>query len=459
MLRLHDTATGTLETITPVDGGPVRLYVCGPTVYGPPHIGHGRLTLVYDVLRRYIESMGTVVRHVSNVTDIDDKIINRANDEGRPWRDIAAECEEAWWSSMDRMGLAKPHETPHATDFVPEMVELIAELADKGAAYELDDGVYLSVAEVPSYGLLAQQSLDSLRAGARVEVVAGKRTPMDFVLWKKVKPGEPSWPSPWGAGRPGWHTECVVMSLSLLGEGFELHGGGTDLKFPHHENERAQAVALGRQFAAHWMHTGMVEVGGEKMAKSVGNVTDLAELLDSADPRAYRLLVLQAHYRAPMEVNPAQLEAAGQALERLDSLARRIDEVVASRDESGVVEPVPPSGAALTAAFRERMDDDLDTPRAMALVFEAVRAANASLASGDVSAGLANGRAALECAAALGIRATTGRIISERALILAGERDRARSARDWAAADRIRDELVAMGYRVEDTQGGTRLYG
>ena len=272
MLRLHDTATGTLETITPVDGGPVRLYVCGPTVYGPPHIGHGRLTLVYDVLRRYLESMGTVVRHVSNVTDIDDKIINRANDEGRPWRDIAAECEEAWWSSMDRMGLAKPHETPHATDFVPEMVELIAELADKGAAYELDDGVYLSVAEVPSYGLLAQQSLDSLRAGARVEVVAGKRTPMDFVLWKKVKPGEPSWPSPWGAGRPGWHTECVVMSLSLLGEGFELHGGGTDLKFPHHENERAQAVALGRQFAAHWMHTGMVEVGGEKMAKSVGNV-------------------------------------------------------------------------------------------------------------------------------------------------------------------------------------------
>jgi cysteinyl-tRNA synthetase len=249
------------------------------------------------------------------------------------------------------------------------------------------------------------------------------------------------------------------MSLSLLGEGFELHGGGTDLKFPHHENERAQAVALGRQFAAHWMHTGMVEVGGEKMAKSVGNVTDLAELLDSADPRAYRLLVLQAHYRAPMEVNPAQLEAAGQALERLDSLARRIDEVVASRDESGVVEPVPPSGAALTAAFRERMDDDLDTPRAMALVFEAVRAANASLASGDVSAGLANGQAALECAAALGIRATTGRIISESALILAGERDRARSARDWAAADRIRDELVAMGYRVEDTQGGTRLYG
>ncbi|MGO9560121.1 MAG: cysteine--tRNA ligase [Acidimicrobiales bacterium] len=460
MLRLHDTATGTLETIAPAGGGPVRLYVCGPTVYGPPHVGHGRQTLVYDVLRRYIESTGTTVHHVSNVTDIDDKIINRANEEGRPWQEIATECEEAWWSSMDKMGLAKPHETPHATGYVPEMVELIAELAGKGAAYELEDGVYLSVAEVPGYGLLAQQSLDSLRAGARVEVVAGKRTPMDFVLWKKVKPGEPSWPSPGGAGRPGWHTECVVMSLSLLGEGFELHGGGTDLKFPHHENERAQAVALGRPFAAHWMHHEMVEVRGEKMAKSVGNVTDLADILETFDPRAYRLLMLQAHYRAPMEVKPTQLEAAGQALERLDSLARRINEVVASHDvEVKVAAPGPQSGPGLTAAFRERMDDDLDTPRAMAVVFDAVRGANASLASGDVAAGLANGRAALECAAALGIRAATGRVVSDHALALATQRDEARAARDWAAADRIRDELVAMGYRVEDTSSGTRLYG
>jgi cysteinyl-tRNA synthetase len=453
MLRLHDTATGRLEDIVAPHSGALGLYVCGPTVYGAPHIGHGRFTLVYDVLRRYLESTGVQVRHVSNVTDIDDKIINRANAEGRPWRDVAEECEQEWWAAMDRMGVAKPHEVPHATAFVAEMVDLITELVGKGAAYEIDDGVYLSVAGVPGYGLLAQQSLESLRSGARIEVAAGKRSPMDFVLWKKAKPGEPSWPSPFGAGRPGWHTECVVMSLALLGEGFELHGGGTDLKFPHHENERAQAVALGRQFAAHWMHNGMVEVGGEKMAKSVGNVTNLGDLVESVDPRAYRLLVLQAHYRAPIEVSPVQLAAAGQALERFDSLARRIDEAAVAITGT----PAPVAGE-LTAAFRERMDDDLDTPRAMALVFDAVRSANALLADGDAAGAAARGREALECAAAVGLLAATGGGVSERANLLARQRDEARAARDFDAADRLRDELVGLGYRVEDMSSGTRIY-
>ncbi|MGH9300107.1 MAG: cysteine--tRNA ligase, partial [Acidimicrobiales bacterium] len=303
MLRLHDTATGEVRPLLSGGSEELRLYVCGPTVYGPPHSGHGRFTLVYDVLRKYLESTGVKVRHVSNVTDIDDKIIGLANAEGRRWDELAADCEEAWWQSMDRMGVARPHETPHATDFVGQMIDLIAELVARGAAYMISDGVYLSVAEVPGYGLLAQQPLESLRAGARVEVDAEKRSPMDFALWKLAKPGEPSWESPWGAGRPGWHTECVVMSLSLLGEGFELHGGGDDLKFPHHENERAQAVALGKTFARHWMHNGMVEVSGRKMSKSLGNFTTLAELLSTVDGRAYRLLVMQAHYRAPMEVN------------------------------------------------------------------------------------------------------------------------------------------------------------
>ncbi len=451
MLRLHDTASGRLEVVTAPEGAPLRLYVCGPTVYGPPHIGHGRQSLVYDVLRRYLEWTGQPVRHVSNVTDVDDKIINRAEREGRDWREIAEESEESWWQSMDRMGLARPSETPHATEFIPGMVEVIGELVTRGAAYEIDDGVYFSVAAVPDYGLLAHQPLESLRSGARVEVVSGKQSPLDFVLWKKAKPGEPSWPSPFGPGRPGWHTECVVMSLALLGEGFELHGGGTDLKFPHHENERAQAVALGRRFAAHWMHHGMVEVGGAKMAKSVGNVTDLAELLESTDPRAYRLLVLQSHYRAPVEVTPVHLEAASQALERLDSLARRLGEVPA-----GELPPAPSPG--LTESFRERMDDDLDTPRAMATVFDGVRLANASLAGDDVAAGVARGREALECAAAVGLRAATSPVVSEAALRLASQRDKARSDRDWAAADRLREELVALGYRVEDTASGTRLY-
>jgi cysteinyl-tRNA synthetase len=453
MLRLHDTALGRLEGVVP-ENGPLRLYVCGPTVYGPPHVGHGRLGLVYDVIRRYLESTGVVVRHVSNVTDIDDKIIERANLEGRAWSDVAAENEELWWSAMDRMGIARPQETPHATAFVPEMVELISELVSRKVAYDADDGVYLSVGEVPGYGLLAGQSLDSLRAGARVEVASFKASPMDFVLWKKAKAGEPSWPSPFGAGRPGWHTECVVMSLALLGEGFELHGGGADLKFPHHENERAQAVALGKTFARHWSHNGLVEMGGAKMARSVGNVLSLSQLLGSLDPRAYRLLVLQAHYRAPMEVNETQLEAASQALERFDSLARRMDELGGSPAQP---EPVA-QAAQLRADFALRVEDDLDTPRAMALLFDAVRAANASLAKGDLAAGAALGRAALECALSVGLLPAGAGVVSEQARSLALRRDQARAARDWAAADAIRDELVRLGYKVEDTAAGTRLY-
>ncbi len=451
MLRLHDTATGRPAEMTAASGT-LRLYVCGPTVYGPPHIGHGRFSLVYDVIRRYLESSGTAVRHVSNVTDIDDKIIDRANSQGRSWKEVAEENEELWWAAMDRMGVAKPHVVPHATDYVEEMVALISELVARGAAYDAEDGVYLSVADVPGYGLLAQQPLESLRAGARVEATGSKRAAMDFVLWKKAKPSEPSWPSPFGPGRPGWHTECVVMSLALLGEGFELHGGGSDLKFPHHENERAQAVALGRQFAAHWAHNGMVEVGGAKMARSVGNVTSLTELAERLDPRAYRLLVMQAHYRAPMEVSEVQLEAASQALERLDSLARRVEEAAgAAGDRSS-----PTSG--LEARFRQRMDDDLDTPRAMALVFDAIRSANASLAGRDVAGGLTEGRAALACAAAVGLLPALGSPVAEEALALARRRDEARSGRDWAAADAIRDELARLGYKVEDTPAGTRLY-
>ncbi len=451
MLRLHDTATGRPAEMTAASGT-LRLYVCGPTVYGPPHIGHGRFSLVYDVIRRYLESSGTAVRHVSNVTDIDDKIIDRANSQGRSWKEVAEENEELWWAAMDRMGVAKPHVVPHATDYVEEMVALISELVARGAAYDAEDGVYLSVADVPGYGLLAQQPLESLRAGARVEATGSKRAAMDFVLWKKAKPSEPSWPSPFGPGRPGWHTECVVMSLALLGEGFELHGGGSDLKFPHHENERAQAVALGRQFAAHWAHNGMVEVGGAKMARSVGNVTSLTELAERLDPRAYRLLVMQAHYRAPMEVSEVQLEAASQALERLDSLARRMEEAaVPAGDRSS-----PTSG--LEARFRQRMDDDLDTPRAMALVFDAIRSANASLAGRDVAGGLTEGRAALACAAAVGLLPALGSPVAEEALALARRRDEARSGRDWAAADAIRDELARLGYKVEDTPAGTRLY-
>ena len=307
MIRLHDTAEGKVLPLDPREPGKVSMYVCGPTVYGPPHLGHGRFSLVFDVLRRYLEWSGNDVVYVSNITDIDDKIIDRAAREGRPWQEITARCEDVWYRAMDSMGVKRPDHDPHATAFVERMVDFIGRLVEGDRAYVTSEGVYLSVETVEGYGLLAHQSLEDMVAGGgEREIVGGpeKRNPADFVLWKFAKPGEPAWPSPWGDGRPGWHTECVVMSLDLLGDGFDLHGGGMDLAFPHHENERAQAVAVGRPFARRWVHNGFVEVGGEKMSKSLGNFTNLLDLIDEHDPRAYRLLVLQAHYRSPVEVTP-----------------------------------------------------------------------------------------------------------------------------------------------------------
>src|SRR4051794_5587964 len=249
MLRLFDTARGEVRPLELREPGSVSMYVCGPTVYGPPHLGHGRFSLVFDVLRRYLTWQGLDVTYVSNITDVDDNIINRANREGVDWTEVATHWESVWWQAMDAIDVQRPNADPHASAFIERMVELIADLVARGAAYETSDGVYFVAESVADYGLLARQSVDSLRAGARVEAVDEKRSPVDFALWKKAKPGEPSWPSPWGDGRPGWHTECVVMSLDLLGDGFDIHGGGQDLAFPHHENERAQAVALGNTFA------------------------------------------------------------------------------------------------------------------------------------------------------------------------------------------------------------------
>ena len=451
MLRLYDTATGSEAGLSGLEEGRIGLYVCGPTVYGPPHIGHGRFALTYDVLRRYLESTGVEVVHVSNVTDIDDKIINLANAEHRSSHDVAVEYEAAWWEAMDALGVAKPTEIPHATDYVAEMVEMIAELLGQKVAYETSDGIYLEVAQIEGYGLLAQQSLDSLRVGSRVEVNEEKRAPFDFALWKKAKPGEPAWGAPFGEGRPGWHTECVVMALALLGEGFSLHGGGEDLKFPHNENERAQAVALGRRFARHWMHNGMVMQEGEKMAKSLGNVVDLASLVAHHDPRAYRLVVVQSHYRAPLEVSTSSLEAAEEGLRRIDALARRLE-------EAGTVVPADTAADELTADFRALMDDDLATPQAIGVLFAGVTAANSAFDRGDGPTGAALARAALRGFEAVGLVAAGSASVPAHILELARRRDQARAGRDWAAADRLRDEIGASGYHVEDTPGGTRVY-
>ncbi|HLW44651.1 MAG TPA: cysteine--tRNA ligase, partial [Acidimicrobiales bacterium] len=413
----------------------------------------------FDVVRRYLEFRGVRVDHVSNVTDIDDQIIDRAAREGRSPGEVAAQYEEAWWSAMDALGVRRPTHVPHATAYVEQMVSLIAELLAEGTAYETSDGVYLSVDKVDGYGLLAHQSLDSLRAGARVEVGEEKRSPLDFVLWKKAKPGEPTWDSPWGPGRPGWHTECVVMSLELLGDGFDLHGGGLDLAFPHHENERAQAVAWGRPFARHWVHNGFVMVGADKMSKSLGNFTTLTELLARADGRAYRLLVLRAHYRSPMNVDATTVADASESLARLDALARRFELDPALAEVPAAEAPARGVDTAALDAFVERMDDDLDSPGAVAGIFELVRRANSAADAGDMVTGRTLAVSVAVLAGALGLQlAGPGGALDEHSAQLVRERDEARAQRDWAKADEIRIRLESEGWVVEDTADGTRLH-
>jgi cysteinyl-tRNA synthetase len=449
MLRLFDSATREVRELALREPGTVSIYLCGPTVYGPPHLGHGRATLVYDVLRRYLEWTGLHVRLASNVTDIDDSIINRANRENRPWQDITDKCEAVWFEAMGKLGVARPTDVPHATEYVEQMVAMIGELVAAGRAYSTDDGVYLSVESVPDYGLLVNQRLsDMIEGGGDREVfgAGNKRHPADFVLWKLAKPGEPSWPSPWGDGRPGWHSECVVMSLDLLGEGFDLHCGGMDLKFPHHENERAQAVALGKRFANHWMHNGfVVDAEGEKMSKSLGNVDNLLDLMEHYDPRAYRMLLLQSHYRGPVTVGKDNIEASVKALAGLDSFAARTSGVAGAAADPQVL-----------AEFRQRMDDDLDTPGAMALLFDTVRRANVALDNGAADAG-SLAAAVQEVCSALGLVLNAGGEVPADAAAKAAALDAARTAKDFAAADALRAELQSDGWTVETTKDGTKL--
>ncbi|CAB4649179.1 unannotated protein [freshwater metagenome] len=450
MLNLYDTATKSVKPLAMREPGKVSIYLCGPTVYGPPHLGHGRATLVYDILRRYLSYSGLQVRLVSNITDIDDKIIDRAQREGRPWNEITDKCENVWFEAMGKLGVQRPDDVPHATEYVQQMVDMIATLIGRDAAYVTDDGVYLSIAAVPDYGLLAHQSVDDMLSGGGDREVFGagnKKHPADFALWKFTKPGEPAWPSPWGEGRPGWHSECVVMSLELLGEGFDLHCGGADLRFPHHENERAQAVALGKTFANHWMHNGfVVDLEGEKMSKSLGNVMNLLDLLEKYDARAYRMLLLQTHYRSPVRVGQDNIDSCAAALAGLDSFAARTASYaggVADRD--------------IVAMFRASMDNDLDTPAAMALVFDTVRRANIATDSGKDAAVPAMRAAVIELLESLGLSLSSGDDNDDDIIAKGRALDEARAAKDFATADAIRIELQNLGYLVETFKEGTRI--
>ncbi len=451
MLSLYDTATQEVRPLAMRQPGHLSIYLCGPTVYGPPHLGHGRATLVYDILRRYLTWTGIQVRLVSNITDIDDKIIDRANRENRPWAEITQKCETMWFSAMAALNVEKPNDIPHATEYVDQMVAMIGELVGLQRAYATSDGVYLSITSVDDYGLLAHQKLEDMLAGGGDREVLGaseKKHPADFALWKFTKPGEPAWPSPWGDGRPGWHSECVVMSLQLLGEGFDLHCGGADLRFPHHENERAQAVALGKTFANHWMHNGfVVDTDGEKMSKSLGNVTNLLDLVEHYDPRAYRMLLLQTHYRSPVRVGQDNIDASVKAVGSIDGFFARMSEVStdATADE------------ATLQSFRAAMNNDLDTPGATALMFDTVRKANAALDVNDNALAGALASAVAEMCIAFGLQVNAFAEVSTDIAEKAQQLDAARAAKDFALADALRNELQAAGYVVETTKEGTKV--
>ena len=485
MISLYDTLAGEVRPLATREPGKVALYACGPTVYDHPHLGHARSALTYDVLRRYLEWRGLEVRHVANITDIDDKIINRARNEGRTEREVAIEWEEVYVDAMARLDVREPHDRPRATEWVAAMVDFVGRIMDAGKAYSTSTGVYLRVRDVDGYGDLVHRGLDDLRAsaGARVEVDEAKEDPLDFALWKAAKPDEPSWPSPWGPGRPGWHIECVAMSLGILGDDFDIHGGGNDLVFPHHTNERAEALAVGRSFARLWVHNAMLNIEGAKMAKSLGNYRTVVEMLDEHpdNGRAFRLLVLQTHYRKTMEVTPELMASARSAGDGLDALARRAAALDVPRGPVGADE----LDESAVAAFNAAMGNDLGTPQGVAVIFDTRRRANASIDAGaDDAAKLA--LTVRELAGALGVFATRaadgapatgrGRALEATGSVagagsppgdvaepdddgaaiagLVARRQAAREAKDWATADALRNELAAMGVIVEDTPTG-----
>jgi cysteinyl-tRNA synthetase len=424
------------------------MYVCGPTPYDAPHLGHGRKEIVFDTIRRYLIWSGLRVTYVTNITDVEDKIIERAKRDGATEAELAGKYEQEFQRQFERLNIEPPDEMPRATEWIDKMQALIAELIARGHAYVIEgEGVYFEVASLPEYGALSHRTSDELleSAGARVDVDERKRSPVDFALWKAAKPGEPVWDSPWGPGRPGWHIECSAMALQILGDGFDIHGGGSDLVFPHHENEIAQALGAGRQFARHWLHNGMLNVNGEKMSKSLGNFTMLGDVLDQYDPRAFRMLVLKTHYRKQMEIGAKELGDAQKDVEGLDALLRRARSAGVPDVEAGDLD-----------AFRAAMDDDFDTPAAVAILQTQRRDTNAALddrRTADAARLVATVRTIADV---LGLVLSDAEPeITDDVAELVKRRDEARATRDWAGADRIRDELLERGIQLEDTPNGT----
>jgi cysteinyl-tRNA synthetase len=451
--------TRTKEDFVPLTPGAVGMYVCGVTVYDLSHVGHARSAIAFDVMRRYLRFKGYRVTFVRNYTDVDDKIIRRANEEGVSAREISERYIAAEREDMASLGLLPPDVEPKATEHIAEMVALIQRLLDRGVAYVVDGDVYFEIRQFPRYGRLSGKHLDELLAGARVDVDERKRDPRDFALWKAAKPGEPRWDSPWGAGRPGWHIECSAMAMRYLGDSFDVHGGGEDLIFPHHECEIAQAeAATDRPFSRYWLHNAFVNMGKEKMSKSLGNTLTIREIVKRHDPDALRLFFLGTHYRHALEWSEERVQESARALERF---TRLLDDPQASAAASAA-----PSERlkAFRAQFEAAMDDDFNTPQALAVLFELARALNdereRAHADPAARAALAAGVAELRTlGGALGLferrRQASGPPPEVEQLV--AERVAARARRDFRRSDELRAEIAARGWAVEDTPAGPRL--
>ena len=459
-MQIYNTMTRKKEELVPLVPGKISMYACGPTVYNYFHIGNARPFIVFDTLRRYLEYRGYEVAFVQNFTDIDDKMIRRANEEGTTVAELGERFIAEYYRDADALGVERATENPRATQHIDDIIHLVQTLIDKGHAYPADNGdVYFSVRSFPGYGKLSGQNIDDLENGARVDPTEQKRDPLDFALWKGEKPGEPSWDSPWGKGRPGWHIECSAMSMAILGESFDIHGGGQDLIFPHHENEIAQSeAATGKPFARYWMHNGYINVDNQKMSKSLGNFFTVRDISKEFDLEAVRMFMLSVHYRNPVNFSRDLIRQAETALTRLRTARERLAE--AQRCE-GTAEDA--AWIASLADYRNRfetaMDDDLNTADAIGVLFDFARACNTFVTE-------PRGGEAIDAAAKL-FDELVGVLVllqhkretaaSDEAMKLLEERQQARKAKDFARADAIREQLRQLGFAVEDTAKGPKL--
>ncbi len=468
-LRIFDSLTRKKEDFVSLMPGEARIYVCGVTVYDLCHIGHARSAIVFDVIRRYLRFKGFKVSFIKNLTDVEDKIIKRANREGVPAREISERYIAEYRTDMESLGVLPGDVEPKATEHIPQMIDLIERLIRKGIAYVVDGDVYFEVRRFPAYGRLSGKNLNELQAGARVDVDERKKDPLDFTLWKASKPGEPAWASPWGPGRPGWHIECSAMSMAYLGEGFDIHGGGEDLIFPHHENEIAQSeAATGKPFVRYWIHNGFVNLGAEKMSKSLGNTLTIREIVRRHEAEAIRLYLLGTHYRHPLDFADARITEAARALGRLRSLRDEAERIAAKGapargPDGGVRDDI----AAHRARFEAAMDDDFNTPQALGALFDLARLLHTirdQVVQGDAGAGgfLMGVADLVVLARVLGLLEASGREpasldpeLRARIESLVSLRGEARRRRDFSEADRLREELHRMGVILEDTPEGT----